>query len=94
MNLFYDIILQLAIIFIGFALGRFGDLIFGHMKSTHHWTYGVVLIIIGIIFFEKFWGLWLISLGIGMVISDLDDFLHFRVYGVDEPHKWKFWSIK
>ena len=80
--------------FMGFAIGRFGDKWGGHLNAPHHWIYGLIMIIIGIVFVKKFVGIFLLTFGVGHFISDLDDFLHMRIYGVDEPHEWKFWSIK
>ncbi|PIZ58167.1 hypothetical protein COY23_00710 [bacterium (Candidatus Torokbacteria) CG_4_10_14_0_2_um_filter_35_8] len=94
MNGIIDILVQLVIAFIGFAIGRFGDKYGGHLKAPHHWIYGLIFIIIGVIFYKNFWGISAISFGIGHFISDLNDFLHLRFYSVDKPHEWKFWSIK
>jgi len=80
--------------FIGFAIGRFGDKYGGHLNIPHHWIYGLFLIIVGIIYIDNWIGILFLSFGIGCFISDLDDFLHMRIWGVDVPHKWKFWSIK
>jgi hypothetical protein len=80
--------------FVGFAIGRIGDKYGGQIKSPHHWIYGLLLVIAGIFFLENIFGIILIAFGVGHFISDLDDFLHLRFYGVDLPHKWKFWDIK
>lgn len=80
--------------FIGFAIGRLGDKWGGNLNTPHHWIYGIILIIIGILYIDHNEGIMSISFGIGHFISDLDDFLHMRIWGVDVPHKWKFWSIK
>jgi hypothetical protein len=50
--------------------------------------------VFGIFYYNNFWGITSISAGAGHFISDLEDFLHFRFWGVDKFHKWKFWSIK
>lgn len=81
-------------LFAGFAVGRFGDKLGGHLNTFHHWIWGLLLIFLGAYFYSLLWGALAIFFGVGLVISDLDDFLHFRVYGVDEPHEWRFWSIK
>lgn len=82
----------LAGAFIGFAIGRFGDLLGGHWDGPHHWIYGLLVIFAGF-YVEGLLGVFLIAAGIGCFISDLNDFLHFRFWGTDIPHKWKFWSI-
>ena len=80
--------------FIGFAIGRFGDKYGGHLNAPHHWIFGLILIVIGIIYVNNWIGMLSLSFGIGHFISDLDDFLHMRIWGIDEPHEWKFWSIR
>ncbi|MBC8495327.1 hypothetical protein H8D36_04190 [archaeon] len=88
------IVLQAIIVFIGFGAGRFGDRIGGSWNCPHHWILGLILVIIGAFYTHNFWGLTVITFGAGFFVSDLDDFLHMRIYGPDEPHKWRFWSIK
>lgn len=78
----------------GFASGRIGDKYLGYVSFMHHWIYGLVLIIFGIIYLNTLIGIFLLSFGIGHFISDLDDFLNFRIWGADVPHKWQFWSVK
>jgi hypothetical protein len=90
---YLDLIIIILSLFLGFAIGRFGDKYGGHLRAPHHWIYGLILIIAGI-FIHKPIGYFLISFGIGHFISDLDDFLNLRFFGVDVPHKWEFWSIK
>jgi len=94
MNSLIIITSSLISTFIGFAIGRLGDKYGGHLNAPHHWIYGLILIIIGIIFIDTQIGILSLFLGIGHFTSDLDDFLHLRIWGVDEPHEWKFWSIK
>ena len=79
--------------FFGFALGRFGDKIGGHWEGPHHWVYGLVVVFTGLYTGDFWWKLLLIPGGIGCFISDLNDFLHFRFWGTDIPHKWRFWSV-
>lgn len=84
----------LIMFFIGFAVGRYGDKWGGHLNTPHHWIYGLLLIIVGIIFIHNNAGIVALSFGIGHFLSDLNDFINMRFYGPDEPHDWKFWSIK
>lgn len=90
------IIIALGLIstFIGFAIGRIGDKYGGHLNAPHHWIYGLILFILGIFYIHTWMGIISLSFGIGHFISDLDDFLHMKIWGVDKPHEWKFWSIK
>ena len=80
--------------FAGFALGRFGDKYGGHLNTPHHWIWGIILIVLGIVYINTPLGIISLSFGAGHFISDLDDFLHLRLWGVDKPHEWGFWSIK
>ena len=81
-------------LFVGFAIGRFGDKYGGSLNAPHHWIYGLLLVAAGLIFISSRLGAPSFFFGIGHFVSDLDDFLHLRIWGVDKPHKWKFWSIK
>ncbi|MCK5449688.1 hypothetical protein KAI32_02385 [Candidatus Pacearchaeota archaeon] len=94
MNILLIITISLIGTFVGFAIGRFGDKYGGHLNAPHHWIYGLVLIVVGIIYIHNWIGMLSLSFGVGHFVSDLDDFLHMRIWGVDEPHEWKFWSIK
>ncbi|OGL86090.1 hypothetical protein A3I40_01850 [Candidatus Uhrbacteria bacterium RIFCSPLOWO2_02_FULL_48_12] len=83
--------------FLGFAIGRVSDKYSGRINAPHHWIYGLIFIVIGIIYINyiNHWtGMLSLLFGKGHFISDLDDFLHMRIWGVDEPHEWKFWSVK
>jgi hypothetical protein len=81
--------------FVGFAIGRIGDKYLGYVEklwifpNLHHWVWGAVLAILG-----YFWSYYILSFGIGLFISDLNDFLHARIAGKEPPHQWSFWSIQ
>lgn len=94
MDLITTIILGLTSCFIGFAIGRFGDKWGGQLKCPHHWIYGLILIGVGLFYFTNYLKIATISFGTGHFISDFEDFLNLKIWGADEPHKWKFWSIK
>lgn len=81
-------ILLFFLAFFGFAIGRLGDKWGGHLNVPHHWIYGIILIFLGI-----FYSIGLISIGIGLFVSDLKDFLAFRLCGPDSPKDWRFWDI-
>ena len=81
------------IIFLGFASGRLGHIYFGPLNTPHHWIYGLVSIILGLIFLDHSFGLFLLCWGIGCFVSDLKDFLKLRFWGVDEVDEFKFWGI-
>ena len=79
---------------IGFTIGRLGDKLGGHLNAPHHWIYGLILTIVALILLPGWYKILFSTLGLGHFISDLRDFFHFRLWGIDEPHKWRFWSIK
>jgi len=87
------IVIYLVATFLGYASGRLGHIYLGEMKAPHHWIYGSILIIIGGIFYSNFYGLMAVFIGIGIFISDLNDFLHLKFYGRDPPSKKKFFGI-
>ena len=88
-----QILFYISIMFIGYAVGRISHIYWGYLKAPHHWIYGFILIILGFIFYKNLLGLLAFSFGIGHFISDLDDFLHLKFYGIDRPGKKKFWGI-
>jgi hypothetical protein len=91
--LIINIIIYLVSTFIGYALGRIGHIYWGEIEAPHHWIYGLILIIVGGIFYTNFYALIALFFGIGVFISDLKDFLKLRFYGRDQPGKKRFWGI-
>ena len=99
-----NLMTYLFIILIAFgryAAGRIGHILGGqldkrgvHLKAPHHWAYGILAIILGIVFYRQSWAKWLIAFGIGHTISDLSDMLKDRVFdSSSEPEVKKFWGI-
>ena len=86
-------IIFILIVFAGYALGRIGHIAGGHIKSPHHWIYGLFLIIIGLVFFKDSLGFYIIASGFGLFISDLKDFFSLKFYGVDDVGRKRFWGI-
>jgi putative Mn2+ efflux pump MntP len=87
------ILVYLLIAFIGYAVGRVTHIYWGYIKSPHHWIYGLILIILGLIFYKNFLGLVIFSFGVGHFISDFNDFLNLKFYGRDEEGIKKFWGV-
>jgi hypothetical protein len=87
------ILFYLLVAFIGYAIGRIGHIYGGQIRSPHHWIYGLVLMILGLIFYQNFWGLAAIAFGVGHFISDFKDFLDLKFFGRDEEGEKKFWGI-
>ena len=94
MNLPLIVIISLFFALIGFTIGRLGDKYGGRIVGPHHWIYGLILAMIGIFYLERQFGLWLFAFGTGHFISDMKDFLQMKIWGADEPHNWRFWSIE
>jgi hypothetical protein len=88
-----QILFYILIAFIGYAIGRIGHIYGGHLKTPHHWIYGLILMILGLIFYKNFLGLLFLSFGIGHFISDFKDFLRLKFYGAEKEFKKKFWGI-
>jgi hypothetical protein len=88
-----QILFYIFIAFIGYSIGRITHIYLGYIESPHHWIYGLILIILGLIFYKHFLGLLALSLGAGHFISDFDDFLHLKFYGEEEDGEKKFWGI-
>ena len=86
-------ILYLIIGFAGYAMGRVGHMMGGHLKAPHHWIYGAVLVIGGVFFWSHWIGIVAVVFGIGLFISDLKDFTQGKWYGVDDPGPKRFWGI-
>ena len=78
--------------FTGYIIGRIGHIYGGHLNSPHHWIYGALLFFPGIIFNNQFIFL-MFSLGFGLIISDLKDFLNLQLWGVDDVEIKNFWGI-
>ncbi|MBU4367998.1 hypothetical protein KKC49_04015 [Patescibacteria group bacterium] len=77
----------------GYIIGRIGHIMGGHLKTLHHWIYGLFLVVVGGIFWREFWGLLVLFFGIGLFISDFKDFLDLKFYGVDENVLKRFWDV-
>lgn len=92
-----SILIYIVVTFVGFAIGRIGHILGGQLKAPHHWIYGVLLIAVGManffFFYEDKWSLYLIAFGLGLAISDLDDMMALKLYGVDDVEVKKFWGI-
>lgn len=88
-----DFLIIIGIVFAGFAIGRVGHILGGHMNTPDHWIYGILAIIVGTFLYKHDWGKWLIAFGIGHTVSDLKDMLNLKFYGPDKVEVKKFWGI-
>jgi hypothetical protein len=87
------ILIFCIVLFLSYVQGRLGHIYLGENNGLHHWILGVIFIIIGIIFKDKWWGGYLIAIGVGQVISDFLDMIHLKVWGRDPKGPKRFWHI-
>ena len=85
----------LLISFLGYVVGRLSHMstVFFNPNSPHHWIYGAILTILGIIYWNESLAKYALFFGIGLFISDLKDFLGLKFIGPDEKGPKKFWGI-
>jgi hypothetical protein len=92
-----NIIINLIVLFLGYLIGRAGHFFLGDkINFFHHWIYGLIILIVGIIFyifFHKPWGIYLIFFGLGVTLSDLNDMSHLKSFGRDQLRIKKFWGV-
>jgi hypothetical protein len=86
--------------FLGYLIGRFSDnyvnIWIGDPKwIPHHWIFGLILMIIGIVCFKNNLEIWIFSFGAGLFVSDLKDFLDLKFFAPDGKTKEtrRFWHI-
>lgn len=87
------IIIYILIPFSAYAIGRITHILGGHLKTPHHWIYGVIAVIVGLVFHQENWAIYLILFGLGFIISDLKDMIELKFYGVDDVEQKKFWGL-
>lgn len=86
--------------FLGYIAGRLGDYfndvwLNDPSWTPHHWIYGFLLMAIALLFFKNSLELWIFAFGLGIFVSDLKDFLSFKLIGKENKIKGqrKFWHI-
>lgn len=81
--------------FFGYIIGRLGHMTTAYFNpnSPHHWIYGLILVVVGIIYWHEPLAKYALFFGVGLFISDLKDFLDLKFIGPDEPGPKKFWGI-
>jgi len=92
------IFVYLAAAFMGYLIGRLGhrylnDWLRNPKWAIHHWIYGFILMVVGLIFHKEPLGLLAFFFGLGDFISDLKDFLQLKFIGPDDKIEKKFWGI-
>lgn len=90
---FRNVIVGLFVFFASYAIGRLSHMYFGQFNTPHHWIYGTVALVVGIIFCRKKWGGYVISFGLGFILSDFKDMLDLKFFGADTVMIKKFWGI-
>ena len=95
-----NVIFFLIVGFLGYLIGRWGDNYLNFwLKDPHwlpdHWIYGLILMLAGLFLFKDGLSLWIFSLGLGLLTSDLKDFLKLKFFGSDNKDRKtkKFWHI-
>ena len=96
--LIFQILIYFIVVFMGYIVGRWAHYCLNvWLKNPswapHHWIYGLILMIVGLIFYREFIGLLVFSFGLGHFISDLKDFLQLEFIGADKEGEKKFWGI-
>jgi len=92
----YSYILLPLAAFLGYSTGRLGHIIGGYTNSPHHWILGLIIAFSGVFAYKKKYkiiGMYLAAIGTAYFISDLNDFLNFRVWGPDLNSHFTFWGI-
>lgn len=83
--------------FAGYLIGRWSHAYLndwaGNPVAPHHWIYGAMLIILGLTFRKRAIGRVVLFFGAGLFVSDLIDFLHFRILSPDALGPKKFWGL-
>lgn len=80
--------IEILICFLGYIIGRIGDYYAGHWDFFHHWIYGAILFIFGSFIHPYF-----CYFGIGLIISDMKDFINLEIYGPDRKTTKNFWGF-
>lgn len=61
--------------------------------APHHWIYGVILMIIGAVLRKKELGKILFWIGLGLLISDFNDFLKLAFFTPDSEGPKRFFGF-
>lgn len=77
----------------GYLIGRIGDYFAGHWDTIHHWIYGAILFIIGIIYRINPLLFYAGLFGVGLIISDFEDLWNMNIYGPDRKNHKRFWGF-
>ncbi|MDD5342467.1 MAG: hypothetical protein PHI73_03990 [Patescibacteria group bacterium] len=88
----------IIVAFISYLIGRWSHVWLNDWAGNptwapHHWIYGALLIILGLTFRKKMVGKMMLAFGAGLFLSDLIDFLHFRILSPDPLGEKHFWGI-
>jgi len=84
--------------FLGYLVGRFGHVYLNVWIGNpnwlpHHWIYGILSIIGGIIFWQILLAKYLLFFGVGLFVSDLKDFFKLKFFEPDDDGRKSFWDI-
>lgn len=79
--------------FVGYAIGRIGSILWGYMNILHHWVPALIIIVLSPFLRKNWWWVLVLSFGIGLFVSDLNDAVHLKIWGVDDVEVQRFWGV-
>ena len=86
----------LAALFVGYLIGRAGHVIGGSIAwIPHHWIFGLI-IMFAPLFLKKASRkikILIVLFGLGVFVSDFNDFLRLRIMQPDDVKIVRFWGI-
>lgn len=80
--------------YVGYFFGRVGHMmgIFYNGYGPHHWLLAIVVIFVSA-FFDKPKGKYIYAFGVGLLISDFNDFLFGNYIMSDNVTQFNFWGV-
>ncbi len=92
-----QVLIDILILSASFIAGRIIRILNRKTKMPHLWVFGTAFAFAGmtsyLFLFEDKFSLSLIALGMGLVISNLEDMSEFKIYGSSTHYKKRFWGI-
>jgi len=80
--------------FIGYSIGRFGHIYGGQIAFfPHHLIVGLFLVVLSLFWRNKYFKVMIFCFGIGIFVSDFDDFLGLKFWEADNVIVKKFWGF-
>ncbi len=91
----WGIALGLFCLIAGYSVGRVSHILGGHLNTPHHWIYGLLLMVLGIVadFDRTSLTISAITIGAGLFVSDFKDFKEKRFFGPDVHNNKNFFGF-